>query len=84
MKKNLEDRISNQIKALTERDGGESERAKLSVALARTTVDCSDRLYRLEKRLLDRFLRERSYVRGFFLDTASKQKVQKDVPVEKS
>ena len=76
VKKDLEDRATRQLKIITERDEGELIRGSLASALARTIADCSEALYRLEKRMLDRFPREREYVKSFFLDAASKQKLK--------
>src|SRR5207247_1735819 len=48
--------------------------AKLDGAATLAVVAASDALYRLEKRLLDRFPREKVYVRAFFLDVAPARK----------
>jgi hypothetical protein len=81
LKKDLEKRALQQIKALADRDDGELARASLSSTVVRLIADCSEALYRLEKRLLDKFPRERNYVKSFFLDAAPKQKpAQEKVP----
>lgn len=77
LKKEMEQRAESQLKALTERDAGDSERKMLASAVVKAISDGSDALYRLEKRLLDRFPRERAYVRGFFFDVSPKRKPKK-------
>lgn len=48
--------------------------SNLDAALATTIEKSADGLYRLEKRLLERFPREKLYVRAFFLDIGRKKK----------
>ncbi|MBI2569330.1 MAG: hypothetical protein HYV63_20120 [Candidatus Schekmanbacteria bacterium] len=62
----LRDRAERQQAALAERDAGEVTEAGLRSALVHAVADASLALYQLEKRLLERFPRQRSYVRLFF------------------
>ena len=81
VKKDLEDRASRQMKVLSDRDEGELIRSSLASSLTRTIADCSEALYRLEKRMLDRFPRERGYVSSFFLNAAGKRKTKQEPEV---
>ena len=74
----LEGRAQRQAANFARRDGGELTGSTLDGATVRAVAEASDDLYRLEKRLLDRFPRERTYVRSFFLDVSSPRK--KPVP----
>ncbi|KAF0218415.1 MAG: hypothetical protein FD167_5124 [bacterium] len=71
LKTSLEKRVEQQNQALSARDEGELTRASLYSSVVRIIADASESLYRLEKRLLDRFPRERAYVKEFFLDVTS-------------
>lgn len=51
-----------------------TQQAAAAGGAARRGRPGSDALYRLEKRLLERFPRERVYVRAFFLDVAPPRK----------
>lgn len=76
----LERRIHQQEQALKERQNGELTRVMLSDALDRTIKDASEALYKLEKRLLERFPRETAYVKSFFWDIKSRSQVKKEQP----
>jgi len=78
MKRDLEERALMQLKVILDRDSGGMDRAALSSAIVRATADGSEALYRLEKRMLDRFPRERTYVRGFFFDIQANRKPTKE------
>jgi hypothetical protein len=69
-------RAATQSKNFEDRDAGEITAAALEAAGAKAVADASDALYRLEKRLLERFPREKVYVRAFFLDVAPPRKKQ--------
>jgi hypothetical protein len=68
LKNSLESRARKQIEVLERRDEAERKRSQLSGAIIRLVADSSDALYGLEKRLLDRFKRERRFVNRLFLD----------------
>lgn len=70
----LKGRADRQNKNFTDRDAGEVTEAELDGVLTRAIARGSDALYRLEKRLLERFPREKVYVRSFFLDVAGGRK----------
>ncbi len=74
MARDLTARAEQQEQSLDARDQGEMIRSKLASTQVRAIADASDALYRLEKRLLERFTRERDYVRDFFLDAAPARK----------
>lgn len=78
----LEKRIHQQEQALKERQNGELTRVMLVDTLARTIKEGSEALYKLEKRLLERFLREKAYVKSFFWDTAYRSQVKKEQPAQ--
>ncbi|MBI2566969.1 MAG: hypothetical protein HYV63_08070 [Candidatus Schekmanbacteria bacterium] len=63
----LRDRAERQQAALVERDAGDVTEAGLKSTLVHAVADASLVLYQLEKRLLERFPRQRSYVGLFFL-----------------
>jgi hypothetical protein len=77
LKTSIEKRAQQQNQALSARDDGELTRTSLYSAVVRIIADASEALYRLEKRLLDRFPRERLYVKEFFLDTSSPTRSKK-------
>ena len=56
------------------RDAGELSEHTIEGQLTQAIVRASDGLYRLEKRLLERFPREKVYVRAFFFDVAPARK----------
>jgi hypothetical protein len=70
----LKGRADRQNKNFADRDAGEITEAELDGVVTRAIALGSDALYRLEKRLLDRFPREKVYVRSFFLDVAPPRK----------
>jgi hypothetical protein len=74
IKEDLSQRVDRQIAALAARDEGEVTRARLNSALVNAIADASEALYRMEKRMLARFPKERSYVKGFFFDVAPARK----------
>jgi hypothetical protein len=74
MKTDLEARANRQNQNFTARDAAEVNEAALDSAVTQAITTGSDALYRLEKRLLDRFPREKVYVRAFFLDVAPPRK----------
>jgi hypothetical protein len=83
LKNGLESIARKQIEVLNKRDEAERKRSQLSSALVRLVIDSSDALYGLEKRLLDRFKRERRYINKFFLDFGStKRKKAEEEPSE--
>lgn len=74
MKADLEGRANRQNQNFTDRDAAEVTESTLDSALTQAITNGSDLLYRLEKRLLERFPREKVYVRAFFLDVAPPRK----------
>lgn len=70
----LTGRAAAQTMAFTERDAGQITEAGLDGTLDKAVSDASTALYRLEKRLLERFPRDKRYVRAFFLDVAPVRK----------
>jgi len=78
VKKDLEDRVTRQLRALSDRDAGQLTESTLSSALTLAVSDGSDALYRLEKRLLDHFPREKVYVRRFFFDASAPRRPKPD------
>lgn len=77
----LQGRAQRQSDNFAARDASEGELVKLESALAAKVAAGSDALYRLEKRLLDRFAREKAYVRAFFLDVARpRRRAEPEVP----
>jgi hypothetical protein len=67
-------RAKRQADNFTGRDAGEVNEHALDGALIQGIERASDALYRLEKRLLERFPRDKVYVRAFFLDVAPAKK----------
>ncbi len=76
----LKGRATRQSENFTSRDAGEVEEHARGGTLAQGIVRASDALYRLEKRLLERFPREKVYVRAFFLDVAPTRKKRAEGP----
>ena len=76
----LERRIGQQEQAIRERKQGELARVMLADNLELAIKQASEALYKLEKRLLERFPREKDYVRSFFWDTSSRNRVKKEQP----
>ncbi|MEO5728201.1 MAG: hypothetical protein ABIV93_14475 [Byssovorax sp.] len=76
----LTGRAKRQTDNFTGRDAGEVEEHTLDGILTQKIVRASDALYRLEKRLLERFPREKTYVRAFFLDVAPARKKRAEEP----
>jgi hypothetical protein len=74
LKADLEGRATRQEKNFADRDAAEVTEASLDSALSQAVARGADALYRLEKRLLERFPREKVYVRAFFLDVAPARK----------
>ena len=70
----LTGRAKRQNDNFTGRDAGEVTEHAIDGRLTQAIVHASDALYRLEKRLLDRFPRDKAYVRAFFLDVAPVRK----------
>jgi hypothetical protein len=62
------------------RDASDLAAATLTSAMSLAIRDGADALYRLEKRLLERFPRDATYVRKFFYDVASARAPKKDGP----
>ncbi len=74
MQKDLDGRATRQTQSFAKRDAGEVAEFSLDGAVDKANADGSDALYRLEKRLLERFPRDKVYVRAFFLDVAPPRK----------
>lgn len=70
----LTTRVSNQVKNFADRESAERTEADLDSTLGDAISVAADALYGLEKRLWDRFPRDKVYVRAFFLDVGSKRK----------
>lgn len=64
----LQGRAERQSKAFTDRTAAGRVEDSLESLVERAVAAGSDGLYRLEKRLLERFPREKVYVRAFFMD----------------
>lgn len=73
----LEERARKQKENLDARDAADLAEATLKGAQRLAIRDGADALYRLEKRMLERFPREAKYVREFFYDTAPVRKEKK-------
>lgn len=71
LKSDLAGRATRQAQNFVDRDASEVTEAKLDGAVTQAIAKGSDALYRLDKRLLERFAREKVYVRAFFLDVAA-------------
>lgn len=70
----LTGRANRQKDNFTGRDAGDVAEYAIDGQLAQVIARASDALYTLEKRLLDRFPRDKVYVRAFFLDVAPAKK----------
>ena len=64
----LQGRAERQGKAFTDRDAAGRVEDSLEGLVKRAVAAGSDGLYRIEKRLLERFPREKVYIRAFFMD----------------
>ena len=69
----LTTRQTQQAQNFAQRTAADVTGAALDSALETAIGEGADTLYKLEKRLLERFPRERIYVRAFFLDTGRKR-----------
>jgi hypothetical protein len=67
-------RATQQTKNFNNRRAAAVKEAELLGAVELTVKACSQALYRLEKRLLDRFPRQTKYVKAFFYDVAPAKK----------
>lgn len=70
----LTGRAMRQNNNFTGRDAGEVAEHAIDGRLTQAIARASNALYTLEKRLLDRFPRDKVYVRAFFLDVAPARK----------
>jgi len=70
----LKGRAERQKKNFEDRDAAGVEAATLTSAVKVTVATGSEALYKLEKRLLDRFPRQTQYVKAFFYDAAPNRK----------
>lgn len=69
----LTTRQTQQAQNFAQRTAADVTGAALDAALETAIGEGADTLYKLEKRLLERFPREKIYVRAFFLDTGRKR-----------
>ena len=76
----LTGRAKRQNDNFTSRDAGEVAEHAIDGQLIQSIARASDALYTLEKRLLDRFPRDKVYVRAFFLDVAPARKKAAVIP----
>jgi hypothetical protein len=74
----LTGRLQQQTKNFQDRTAADITGAGLESALDNAIAEASDGLYKLEKRLLERFPRERVYVRAFFFDVGRKKAKKKE------
>ncbi|MRG90755.1 hypothetical protein [Polyangium spumosum] len=74
MEVDLTGRATRQQQNFTDRDTAGVDAATRASAVKVAIAAGSDALYKLEKRLLDRFPRQTSYVRAFFYDVAPNRK----------
>lgn len=74
LESDLTGRATRQTANFTGRDAGEVSEHAIDGRLTQSIAHASDGLYRLEKRLLERFPRDKVYVRAFFLDVAPARK----------
>jgi hypothetical protein len=74
LKADLEGRANRQTKGFQARAEAEVAETALWGALDKAVAAGSDALYRLEKRMLDRFTRDKVYVKAFFLDVTPPRK----------
>jgi hypothetical protein len=70
----LTGRANRQAKNFSDREVAVRVEASLDADLANAISQAADALYTLEKRLLERFPRDKVYVRAFFFDVGSKRK----------
>lgn len=70
----LSARADKQTKNFKDREAAERVAANLDNELTNAISEGADALYTLEKRLLERFPRDKSYVRAFFFDADAKRK----------
>lgn len=70
----LKKRADQQAQNFTDRTAAGVQGAALEMTLENAISEAADALYTLEKRLLERFVRERIYVRAFFLDVGRRKK----------
>ena len=70
----LTGRAQRQQKNFADRNAADRVEADLDATLRSAIARGADVLYTLEKRLYERFPRDKVYVRAFFLDTGSKRK----------
>lgn len=68
LKSSLEQRVQQLNNSLAARDEGDRLKAKLTTVLQQTIAASSNALYALEKIMLTRFIRDKVYVRQFFLE----------------
>ena len=74
MVQDLKKRADQQAQNFTDRTAAGVQGAALETTLENAISEAADALYTLEKRLLERFVRERIYVRAFFLDVGRRKK----------
>ncbi len=74
MAADLTGRATRQQQNFTDRDAAAVTGTALTSAVKLAVVASSDALYKLEKRLLDRFPRQTTYVKAFFYDVAPPRK----------
>lgn len=74
LESDLTGRAKRQNDNFSARDAGEVTEHAYEGRLAQAIARASDALYTLEKRLLERFPRDKVYVRAFFLDVAPAKK----------
>ena len=80
LKADLEARAARQTLSFTERSQAEITKTGLRGEVERAVSAASDALYGLEKRLLARFVREKKYVKTFFLDVSPPRKKGAEAP----
>lgn len=74
MIKDLTNRATRQKDCFADRDAAALARVPLQGAVDKAVGDAATALYRLEKRLSDRFPKQNPYVKAFFLDVAPPRK----------
>ncbi|MDC3958747.1 hypothetical protein KEG38_33135 [Polyangium jinanense] len=74
MEADLKGRATRQQQNFVDRDAAAVKAASLTSAVKVAVAAGSDALYKLEKRLLDRFPRQTQYVKAFFYDAAPSRK----------
>ncbi|MBK9266062.1 MAG: hypothetical protein IPM54_40540 [Polyangiaceae bacterium] len=70
----LTGRADRQAKNFSDREAATRVEASLDTDLANAIEQAADALYALEKRLLERFPRDKTYVRAFFFDVGARKK----------